>query len=119
MIDNGVYARLKQYFDSDGIDRFTKGSFQGVISLVIVVRIAWGPVVIFRIGFLFIFVISVQTGPLMYSCTVYDRFKDRSYLARGFNLVVLEIFIVQITDPGFYFPDCGSTAIIAGCKIFR
>ena len=104
MIDNGVYARLKQYFDSDGIDRFTKGSFQGVISLVIVVRIAWGPVVIFRIGFLFIFVISVQTGPLMYSCTVYDRFKDRSYLARGFNLVVLEIFIVQITDPGFYFP---------------
>ena len=30
-------TRLKQYFDSDGIDRFTKGSFQGVISLVIVV----------------------------------------------------------------------------------
>ena len=38
----------------------------------------------------------------MYGCAVNDRFKDRTDLPGSFNLIVLEIFVIQSADPGFY-----------------
>lgn len=81
--NHGVDAGLQQHFDRYGIDGLAEGAFERVIAIVVVVRVAGRPVVVFLVSFLLVAVIGVQPGTVANGGAVDDRFENGTDLSGG------------------------------------
>lgn len=119
MCRDGVDAGLHEDFDGDGVDGFAEGAFEGVVAVVTVVGVAGRPVVVFGVAVLFVGVVGVEAGAMADGGAVDDGFENGADLARGGDLVVLEVFVVRAADPGFYFAGLGFDGDEGGLEDFQ